>query len=473
MDKDRCPGYKGKLLYEKRFGVVPDVVKLPGAGSDRRYYRMSLTGFPTVLATEGDDIVENMAFVSLSKMFREAGHNVPGIIAVDDDCTCYLQEDLGDTQLLKLLSTGERMPLSEKSMESLVMLQTEPASLWESLVVNTPFSERQVMWDLNYFKYDFLKPAGINFDENCLEDEFLAFASKVVGGDRRLWGFMYRDCQSRNVMVREGEPWWIDYQGGRMGPLLYDAVSFLWQAKAGFSDEERRHLLYIYASSLSRIRGIDVDCILSGVDDMALLRTLQVLGAYGLRGLVEKKSHFIESLPGALDNLRNLLEKGLIDGYPELKKACGKAVSSRFAHNCPGNGLTVKVVSFSYKRGYPEDLTGNGGGFMFDCRGMHNPGRYERYKSLTGLDNDVRSFLEERGEVQDFVDKSVGIVSPSIARYLERGFRSLQVGFGCTGGQHRSVYCAQAFGEAVATLFPQARIEIIHREQGHKEVLNS
>ncbi len=471
MDKGNSSGCRGRLLYEKCFGVVPDVVKLPGAGSDRRYYRMSAPGFPTVVATEGDDVVENQAFVSLSRVFGKAGRNVPEIIAFDMDGTCYLQEDLGDRQLLQALSSEERMILSEKTMNSLVGLQTTPEALWEGAVVNTPFSERQVMWDLNYFKYEFLKPAGISFDENRLEDDFIAFASSVVSGDRNLWGFMYRDCQSRNVMIRNGEPWWIDYQGGRRGPLLYDAVSFLWQAKAGFSEDERKYLLHTYASALSCVRDVDEESILSGVDDMVLLRTLQVLGAYGFRGLVEKKSHFIESIPGALSNLSQLLDKSVLSGYPELTKVCRAAVSSRFAGAVHNDGLTVKVFSFSYKRGYPEDLTGNGGGFMFDCRGMHNPGRYERYKSLTGLDSDVKDFLEERGEVKEFVDKAVGIVCPSVAKYLERGFSSLQVGFGCTGGQHRSVYCAQAFGERMAGLFPQARVEIIHREQGCRTVI--
>lgn len=472
MNKDGCSENKGQLLYEKCFGVVPDVVRLPGAGSDRRYYRMSAPGFPTVVATEGDDLVENKAFVSLSRAFRKAAQNVPEIIASDEDCTCYLQEDLGDKQLLQALSSEERMILSEKAIVSLVGIQTTPEALWEPCVVNAPFSERQVMWDLNYFKYEFLKPAGISFYEDRLEDDFIAFTSKVVSGDRNLWGFMYRDCQSRNVMIRDGEPWWIDYQGGRRGPLLYDAVSFLWQAKAGFSEDERKHLLHIYASALACVRGVDEESILSGVDDMALLRTLQVLGAYGFRGLVEKKSHFIESIPGALSNLSQLLDKSVLDGYPELKRVCRVAVSSRFAEAIQKDGLTVKVFSFSYKRGYPEDLTGNGGGFMFDCRGMHNPGRYERYKKLTGLDKDVKDFLEERGEVKEFVDKAVGMVYLSVAKYLERGFSSLQVGFGCTGGQHRSVYCAQAFGEIIAGLFPQSRVEIIHREQGRKTVFN-
>lgn len=453
-------------LYNKSVGGFTGMERLAGAGSDREYFRISGSRMPSVIGTYGIDSVENKAFVDLAVAFRKAGANVPGIIAVSDDCSCYLQEDLGAASLLPLLSGDERLVLSAKTLRSLASLQTLPSSVWEDAVVARPFSVRLVLWDLNYFKYEFLKPSGLLFDEELLEDDLQALAKDLSGGDHRLWGFMYRDCQSRNVMIRNGEPWWIDFQGGRKGPMMYDAVSFLWQAKAGFTDEERAHLLGVYADALSLHTGVDREIILAEVDAMAFLRTLQVLGAYGFRGLVERKSHFIESIPAALRNLENLLAKGVADRYSELKRVCQEAVRSRFARLKESDGLTVKVFSFSYKKGYPEDLSGNGGGFMFDCRGMHNPGRYDRYKPLTGLDTEVRDFLKERGEVQVFVERAVQMVSPSIERYLQRGFSSLQVGFGCTGGRHRSVYCAQAFAEEVGRLFPDARIELLHREQG-------
>lgn len=264
----------------------------------------------------------------------------------------------------------------------------------------------------------------------------------------------------------------IDFQGGRKGPVLYDAISFLWQVKAAFTKDEKNILLGKYASFLSKERNIDPSVVLDNVGVFVLFRTLQVLGAYGFRGLVEKRSHFIESLPGAICNLGELVSDGVVDAYPELKSVAEKALNSRFYENEKPDKLTVKVFSFSYKKGYPEDLSGNGGGFMFDCRGMHNPGRYEEYKSLTGLDREVKLFLEERGEVQTFVENALRMVTPSICRYHERGFKNLQIGFGCTGGRHRSVYCAQSVAEKIASNFPKVKVELIHREQGFYKTYN-
>lgn len=456
-------------LYQELEGVTPAVEKLPGAGSNRRYLRLKGENAVTVIATCGNDVKENRAFVDLARCFRENGCNVPDIYAVNKEGTVYLQEDLGDCALLGMLSGDHRMSLSAKSLRALVAIQTVPEHLWRGAVAFGDFSRRLVMWDLNYFKYEFLKPADIAFDEEMLEDDFERFSERLCIIPEGLGGFMYRDFQSRNIMIKEGEPYMIDFQGGRYGPLVYDVVSFLWQAKAGFSDEERRKLLEIYTEELNSRRGVPSDRLLGEVDRFALFRTLQVLGAYGFRGLVEKKAHFIESIPGALRNLRQLLEKGVVDEYPELKRVVMQCVGSRFAACDSTDGLTVKVFSFSYKKGYPEDLTGNGGGFMFDCRGMHNPGRYEQYKPLTGLDKDVRDFLEERGEVQDFVAKCISLVSPTVARYESRGFRSLQVGFGCTGGRHRSVYCAQAFAEELSRRFPGVKVSLRHREQDIEE----
>lgn len=461
-----------KALYESLHGVTPDVELLPGAGSGRRYYRLSSPGLTSVIAAAGDDKGENRCFVNLAIAFREAGIATPEILAVSDDYSVYLQEDLGDVSVLSLLAGKSRIKWGEEAMKALVSMQTTSEDVWGDRVICPPFSRRQVMWDLNYFKYEFLKVAGISFDEELLEDDFEKLAASMANISPDRWGFMYRDYQSRNLMVKNGELRMIDFQGGRKGPLLYDAVSFLWQAKAGFTDEERAHLLRKYARTLASARGIEVKDILKDLDELVLLRTLQVAGAYGLRGLVEKKSHFIESLPGAMTNLGQLIEKGAIDRYPELKKAARKCVESRFARRFHADRLVVKVFSFSYKKGYPEDLTGNGGGFMFDCRGMSNPGRYDKYKSLTGLDQEVIDFLVDKGEVELFLERAIAIVSPSIDRYLKRGFTSLQVGFGCTGGRHRSVYCAQKFAETIAYMYPDVTVELLHREQHIEHIYN-
>lgn len=453
-------------LFVSEFGSVKDIVELPGAGSDRRYFRIFGNEGTVCIATYGENTDENKAFIGLAKVFKANGASVPEIFAVSRDFKIYLQEDLGDIQLASLLFSPDRMHLSNKALEALADVQLTGEDKWEDKVFAKPFSKRLVMWDLNYFKYEFLKPLAVIFDEEKLEDDFEKMTKRLCDVPSDLTGFMYRDFQSRNVMIKEGKPYLIDFQGGRKGPLIYDAVSFLWQAKARFSDEEREALLQKYAGMIASRRDVSVEKVLERVDDFALFRTLQVLGAYGFRGLVEKKTHFIESIPGALDNLNRLMQKGSIDEYPELKRVAVMSLKSRYAKSPSKDGLTVKVYSFSYKKGYPEDLSGNGGGFMFDCRGMHNPGRYEEFKRHTGLDPDVRKFLEERGEAKVFVSKAVDLVSPSVERYLQRGFSSLQIGFGCTGGRHRSVYCADAFAGEIASRFPTARVEVIHREQG-------
>lgn len=459
-------------LYKVLYGVTPEVTRLSGAGGDRSYFRLFSADGPEVIGTTGPDVRENKSFVNLSCLFRARGINVPEIFIADEHCASYLQSDLGDVSLLSLLSTERRMELSKSSLSQLVKMQSLNENEWLPYVYSLPFSKRMVMWDLNYFKYEFVKPCAVIFDEDKLEDDFENLSVKLSHYDPSLWGFMYRDFQSRNIIIKEGEPFFIDYQGGRKGPGLYDAVSFLWQAKAAFTKDERLELLEWYASAYAGIRNIEKGHILANVGLMALLRTLQVLGAYGFRGLVEKRAHFIESIPGALANLMQLLNEGAIDNYPELKNISEQLVENRYSSREKSDTLIIKVFSFSYKKGYPEDLSGNGGGFMFDCRGMHNPGRYDCYKPLTGLDKEVIDFLEEKGEVQLFLDNAYQMVAPTVGRYLQRGFNSLQIGFGCTGGHHRSVYCAQHFAERLALAFPDARIELIHREQGIKKVFN-
>lgn len=464
-------------------GREPEVVtRLAGAGSNRRYFRLSDGEGVSLIAVEGAPLREARDFVELDGVFREAGINVPKVVFAD--LPLYLQEDLGDRSLFDCIADDrKRLPdgelseetigLLEKTMRSLAGIQAVAVDRWLPCVGGRKLTRRQVMWDLNYFKYEMAMPAGVEFDANALEDDFEALADRIMALCSRpdLSGFMYRDCQSRNVMIKDGVPWWIDFQGGMYGPSLYDAVSFLWQAKARFPQELRARLLDVWMRESAELRGIrNPELLLAGLDEMILFRMLQVLGAYGFRGLVERKAHFIESIPPALATLAELVAGGKLDSFTELRRVAEGLLSSpRFA-DLPGvgkcsAGLRVKVFSFSYKKGYPEDLSGNGGGFMFDCRGMHNPGRYDEYKSLTGLDEPVRAFLRERGEADRFVEMALDIVSPSVSTYLRRGFSNLQIGFGCTGGQHRSVYCAQAVGERLRKEFPEANVEIIHREQ--------
>ncbi|MDE6329659.1 MAG: phosphotransferase [Muribaculaceae bacterium] len=476
-----------KNLYLTTFGVLPEKVeKLPGAGSTRRYYKVEApkdapAGVPQVLvATVGSNPSENRLFINLAAEFgRSDAYKVPRVYGYAEEDGCYIQSWHGEESLFdRLRADGPEAceSLCGDVLRSLVAMQTDDKVDLIGAGVGNRFDARQIHWDLNYFKYEFLKPAGIEPDESALEDDFDRLADVALSYSDQLSGFMYRDFQSRNIMLDTHGPVFIDFQGGGGGPLLYDVVSFLWQAKAGFSAGMRRRLLDVYVKALSERRRVDMSGEIERLLPVyRLLRTLQVLGAYGFRGLVEHKAHFIESIPGALKNLAELIEEGAVDDYPELLRVSRILVgmAERYTPRPSGAGLRVEVFSFSYKRGYPEDFSGNGGGFMFDCRGMHNPGRYDEYKQLTGLDRPVIDFLEERGEAARFIESAVAMVEPSVDSYLRRGFNNLQVAFGCTGGRHRSVYCAQHMAERLAARYPEAEIVLHHRERGIHQTFKS
>lgn len=452
-------------LFTSVIGSAPDSVEpIAGAGSNRRYFRLSGAG-KTLIGVNGTDRRENEAFVYLSRHFRQSGLPVPEVVAVSSDGMSYLQQDLGSTSLFDLIREGDddvRRLLSE-TMRLLPDLQFGGGRGldYSRCYPQSEFDARTVMWDLNYFKYCFLKPSGITFDESALEDDFRRLSADLTDGDAV--AFMYRDFQSRNVMVHDGRPCFIDFQGGRRGPYLYDVASFLWQARAGFSDELRSELVGEYVDSLSRYITVDETQLRQRLELFVLFRTLQVLGAYGFRGYFERKRHFIDSIPPAIANLRPLIAK-FGDRYDSLCDAL-RRLTELPTYNQPDKpGLTVRVYSFSYKKGIPEDPSGNGGGFVFDCRAIHNPGRYDRYKQLSGLDRPVIEFLEHDGEILAFLDHCYALVDASVQHYLSRGFTDLSVSFGCTGGQHRSVYSAQHMAEHLSEKFG-VRVELEHREQ--------
>jgi hypothetical protein len=324
------------------------------------------------------------------------------------------------------------------------------------------FNERSILWDLNYFKYCFLKSTGLDFQENRLEDDFAKLSDVLLRS--RSNTFMYRDFQSRNVMVKNGEPYFIDFQGGRKGPLYYDVASFLWQAKAKYSDELREELLGIYLTALKELMPIDEVDFRMQLKHFVLFRTLQVLGAYGFRGYFEKKPHFLQSIPYAIDNLRGLLKTEGSE-YPYLQEVLKEMTAlEQFREVEVRKPLVVKVYSFSYKKGIPQDNSGNGGGFVFDCRAVNNPGKYERYQSLTGLDESVIQFLEDDGEILTFLEHALELVDASVKRYMDRGFTNLMISFGCTGGRHRSVYSAQKVAEHISGKYG-VEVQLVHREQ--------
>ena len=459
---------------------------LTAAGSNRVYYRFLFADGSTVVGVEGTNHDENRAFLAIERHLRSVGVPVPEVLAVSDSEMCYLLQDLGDQSLFGLMESAresgsysaEQVNLLEKVIRLLPDLQFRGGDGLDYSVCFPceTFDRRSIFWDLNYFKYSFLKATGLEFHEARLEDEFERIAC-VLLADAPYDTFMYRDFQARNVMVKNGEPWFIDFQGGRCGPVEYDVASFLWQARAAYPDSLREHLIDTYIDSLGRYRKVDTVSFRKRLMHFVLFRTLQVLGAYGFRGYFERKQHFIESIPQAIGNLKELLNAGVgAEEYPYMVEVLGGMVAlPQFAPvSAPADGkLTVRVMSFSYRKGgIPEDKSGNGGGFVFDCRAMHNPGRYEQYRKITGADAPVIEFLESRGEVQRYLDNVYGLVDPAVDRYIERGFLNLMVAFGCTGGQHRSLYCANHLAEHLKGKFGD-RIHIVleHREQNKRTEL--
>lgn len=437
-------------LYQSYTGEAPTSIEpLPGAGSNRKYFR--LKGKESLIGVYGTSTEENRAFIYMARHFSQKGLPVPRILAESPDQSAYLQDDLGDTSLFQLIKQGresgnfsdEETNILKRTIRLLPQIQFEGSKDMDFSYCYplATFNRRSVLWDLNYFKYCFLKATGLEFQENLLEDDFERMADTLLQIEPQV--FMYRDFQSRNVMIREGKPYFIDFQGGRKGPFYYDVASFLWQAKANYPDSLRQELLDEYLDALRPYHTIDKEQFLTTLRHFVLFRTLQVLGAYGFRGYFEKKAHFIQSVPYAIENLRQLLETDFPE-YPYLCLMLRKLTElPQFASIRNRRKLTVRVMSFSYKKGIPEDPSGNGGGYVFDCRAVHNPGKYEQYKQLTGRDKPVIDFLEQDGEILQFLEHVDALADAHVQRFLERGFTNLSICFGCTGGQHRSVYSAE------------------------------
>ena len=468
-----------KKLYLSYVGCEPQAIEeMPASGSNRRYFR--LLGNPTLIGVSGELLEENRAFLYMAEHFKQKGLPVPTIYARSENNMFYLQEDLGDTLLFNAIEKGrqtsifseEEKELLRKTMRLLPAIQFAGADGMDFSYCHpqAEFNSRSILWDLNYFKYCFLKATGLEFQEDRLEDDFQKMSDVLLRSSSAT--FLYRDFQSRNVMVKDGEPWLIDFQGGRKGPIYYDVASFLWQAKANYPDELRQELLNEYIQALRKYKPVDEAYFHAQLRHFVLFRTLQVLGAYGFRGYFEKKPHFIQSVPYAIENLRQLLKEPYPE-YPYLTEVLKSLTElKQFADGLQKRKLTVKVMSFAYKKGIPEDTTGNGGGYVFDCRAVNNPGKYERYKPFTGLDEPVIKFLEEDGEITTFLEHVYALVDASVKRYIERGFTNLSVCFGCTGGQHRSVYSAQHLAEHLNQKFG-VQVNLVHREQNIEKIYPS
>lgn len=470
-----------RLFKEYTGSEAENVRLLTGSGSNRTYCRMEADG-RRLMGVKGVDAHENEAFITIARHFHECGIPVPQVLAVSADMLYYLQEDLGDTLLSDMVAAaGKAGGIHEESalegllcrtMSLLPKIQFEGArGLDFSVCYPQPsFDRRMVMFDLNYFKYCFLKPSGVEFNEVLLQDDFERFADGLLKEDSDT--FLYRDFNARNVMVRDGNPYFIDFQGGRRGPIYYDVASFVWQARARYPQWLKEKMVESYLGALESYMPVAKEDFMARLKQFILFRMLQVLGAYGFRGLIEHKAQFVVSIPPAMDILKELLP-GAFDEYPYLKKVLEALVSlEKFEDRSSRDGrLEVKVCSFSYKKGIPQDMSGNGGGYVFDCRSIHNPGRYEPYKKLTGKDEPVIRFLEEDGEILRFLDHVYGVVDPHVETFRGRGFTDLMVSFGCTGGQHRSVYCAEHLARHLAEKYPDIRVRLTHREQNITEIL--
>jgi aminoglycoside/choline kinase family phosphotransferase len=466
-------------LFVDRYGERPSAIfEVAGDGSARSYYRLVGSGGETAIGAVGPDREENRAFLSYSRAFRAEGLPVPEIYGADDEGGVWLEEDLGDTTLFDALSEarghqGQSFPPSVlnaylRVVELLPRFQIDGHRVVDYSVAypRAAFDSQSIRWDLNYFKYHFLKLGHVPFNEGRLETDFDRLTEFLLQADTE--HFLYRDFQSRNVMLRGGAPWFIDYQGGRRGALHYDVASLLYDAKADIPEEVRRQLLGHYLDALEERVPVDRAAFEDLYRGYVLVRIMQAMGAYGYRGFFERKARFLQSVPFAAKNIERILAVGLPVALPELARVFGRIVE-RWAHR-PGDvdapaGLAVRVGSFSYKRGYPEDEGGHGGGFVFDCRALPNPGRYLEYRSLTGLDRAVVDFIEGDDQAEAFWDSVSALVDRQIEEYLRRGFTSLAVSFGCTGGQHRSPYFAERLRRHITANFPDVKAIVIHREE--------
>jgi aminoglycoside/choline kinase family phosphotransferase len=464
-------------LFEQRFGKAPEnVASLDADGSQRTYFRITAAGF-SVIGANGPDAEENLAFLRFSEAFRRIGLPVPEIYAADEAAGIWLEEDLGDTTLFRALTDAREhelaefptslVPVYERVAELLPRIQIEGGRVvdYRDAYPRAAFDLQSMRWDLSYFKYHFLKLAHIPFNEQRLENDFERLATFLLEADTS--HFLYRDFQSRNVMLRDGQPWFIDYQGGRRGAPHYDIASLLYDAKAAIPDRVRDRILDRYLESLGRLLPIDRSQFLEHYRGYVLIRIMQAMGAYGYRGLFERKTRFLQSVPHAARNLALILDAGLPISLPELEATFGRIVDAfagGAARSTGVNGLTVRVVSFSYRGGYPEDATGHGGGYVFDCRALPNPGRRPEFAGVSGLDSEVIAFLEGETEVHAFWDRVRPLVEAHVEDFRRRHFSDLSIAFGCTGGQHRSVYFAERLGNHLRARFPDVSVSITHRE---------
>jgi aminoglycoside/choline kinase family phosphotransferase len=459
-------------LFKNWKGQDPDIVQpLPPSGSYREYFRL-WKGNRSYIGAWNADLKENAAFIYFSGHFLAKKLPVPEVYEISADGMSYLLEDLGDMTLLSYYQqvhqevvTDEIKQLYREILRQLVRFQFKGI---EGLDLSycyprSRFDLQSIAWDLNYFKYYFLKFAKVGFDEQLLESDFAQLAGYLLqaGSD----SFLYRDFQSRNIMITPGGPYFIDYQGGRAGAAQYDPVSLLFEPKTHIPEDTRMELLDGYISEYTSVTGRKAAGFMQYYYAFALIRQLQAMGSYGFRGIHENKPLFLESIPYALENVKNIQSKLPSDlNIPTLRKAL-LDVADHSWFNTIGrkhDKLTLRINSFSFKGGLPFDTSLNGGGFVFDCRGLPNPGRDEQLKVYTGLDPQIREFFSKHEVVDTFISHAWDLVNMHLTDYKSRGFHEVMVSFGCTGGRHRSVYCAEKLAERIAESWPAVQVITKH-----------
>jgi aminoglycoside/choline kinase family phosphotransferase len=469
-----------KKLFEQHFqSPVQRVEPLQGklGGSGRHIVRLFGNGMTAIGILHGVR-EENLAFIEFSRHFRRHGLPVPEIFGEDLDQGAYLEEDLGDTTLYEFLSSNREgediaspvIDAYRRAVELLPRFQIEAGQdlNYKVCYPRASFDRQSIAWDLNYFKYYFLRLAGIPFNEQALEKDFARLTKFLLSADHNY--FLYRDFQSRNIMLQGNGPSFVDYQGGRKGALQYDVASLLYDAKADLPVELRQELLDHYLAALARFADVKREAFMEHYYAYVYIRIMQAMGAYGFRGFFERKSHFLQSVPYALKNLHWLLHNvELPVDLPSLMDAIRKIVASEKLQSLSKEAehLIVRIFSFSFHRGLPKDDAGHGGGFVFDCRGLQNPGREERFKNLTGRDAQVIDYLNREEGVHQFLANTTSLVDASLNTYQTRGFKNLMVSFGCTGGQHRSVFMAEQLAKH---LRKKAGVEVVVRHLALEEL---
>lgn len=458
---------KIQTLFSKNFLPVSSILRLPQQGSTRIYYRV-MSNDSSYIVTYGDNIKENQAFHYFSKHFHKKGLAVPGVFDMSEDCLLYIQEDFGDVSLMSILEKEGYTPkvfnLFANSLKALANLQVkgDKGLDYKMTITSKKFGKEAIMADFLYFKYYFLDALQQPYDKELLLQEFAALSSILANAHYK--HFMFRDFQSRNILVTDDrDVHFIDFQGGMKGAVQYDVASMLWQAKAALPKDWKDKLLVIYKAELKTLinKPFEEENFDERYNGYVLIRLLQVMGAYGFRGLFERKAHFLTSIPLGLENLRDFMaDTTMLDGFPTLKSVLEFCVSphiyNRFVPTraTDATPLKVSINSFSYiKNGYPPDPSVNGGGFVFDCRGILNPGRIEEHKTQSGEDEPVKNYLEFNTKMTEYLQSVYSIVDISVEDYLKRDFSSLMVNFGCTGGQHRSVYAANALARHLKNKF--------------------